>query len=205
MATTNVRGGQVKDGSIQRADLDVSTVGSAVIAKLIQGAGIALSSTGGDAGTGDVTITANVTTDQLVCETGAGSAVAGDLGEIKEASIASGSALAITSGTIRNITTISLTAGDWDLFGRAGCIGAAGTTLTYFAGGFSTANNTLVADDQFEYRTASFTIGTARINFAIPTRRISLSATTNYFLNVNATFAAATLSGYGYMGARRAR
>lgn len=44
------------DGSIQRADLDVSTVGKAVVAKLIQGTGIALSSTGADSGTGDVTI-----------------------------------------------------------------------------------------------------------------------------------------------------
>jgi hypothetical protein len=57
MAVTAVRGGQVQDGSIQRVDLDVSTVGQAVVAKLVQGVGITLSSTGADSGTGDVTIT----------------------------------------------------------------------------------------------------------------------------------------------------
>jgi hypothetical protein len=56
MATTVVRGAQLKDGTVQRADLDVATVGQAVVAKLVQGTGITLSSTGGDSGTGDVTV-----------------------------------------------------------------------------------------------------------------------------------------------------
>jgi hypothetical protein len=55
MPATNVRGGQVLDHSVQRVDLDVSTVGQAVITKLIGGTGISLSATGADAGTGDVT------------------------------------------------------------------------------------------------------------------------------------------------------
>jgi len=58
MAATNVRGGQVLDGSIQRADLDATTVGGAVIRKIIQGTNITISSTGADSGTGDVTINA---------------------------------------------------------------------------------------------------------------------------------------------------
>jgi hypothetical protein len=56
MAITTIRGTQVLNGTIQRADLDVSTVGQAVVAKLIQGTNVTLSSTGGDAGTGDVTV-----------------------------------------------------------------------------------------------------------------------------------------------------
>jgi ABC-type uncharacterized transport system ATPase subunit len=58
MALTTIRGKQVLDGTIQRHDLDVSTVGQAVVAKLFQGTNVTLSSTGGDAGTGDVTINA---------------------------------------------------------------------------------------------------------------------------------------------------
>jgi hypothetical protein len=56
MALTTIRGKQVLDGTIQRHDLDVSTVGQAVVAKIVQGTNVTLSSTGGDAGTGDVTI-----------------------------------------------------------------------------------------------------------------------------------------------------
>jgi hypothetical protein len=58
MAATQPRGGQILDGSIQRVDLDVSTVGQAVIRKVIQGTGISMTATGADAGTGDVTINA---------------------------------------------------------------------------------------------------------------------------------------------------
>jgi hypothetical protein len=56
MAITTIRGRQVLDASIQRADLDTVTVGQAVVTKLIQGSNITLSSSGADAGTGDVTI-----------------------------------------------------------------------------------------------------------------------------------------------------
>jgi hypothetical protein len=58
MAQTLISGKQVKDSSIQRVDLDVSTVGQAVVAKLVQGSNITLSSTGADSGTGDVTVSA---------------------------------------------------------------------------------------------------------------------------------------------------
>lgn len=61
MPPTVIRGTQVLDGSIQRADLDISTVGKSVVAKLVQGSGITLSSTGADSGTGDVTIAGTVT------------------------------------------------------------------------------------------------------------------------------------------------
>lgn len=56
MPITAPSGRQILDGSIQRADLDATTVGQAVIRKVVQGAGISLSSTGADAGTGDVTV-----------------------------------------------------------------------------------------------------------------------------------------------------
>jgi hypothetical protein len=61
MPATVISGRQVKDSSIQRVDLDTSTVGQAVVAKLVQGANITLSSTGADSGTGDVTISATGT------------------------------------------------------------------------------------------------------------------------------------------------
>src|SRR5258707_15195890 len=60
MAATVIRGTQVLDGTIQRADIDVSTVGQSVTRKLVQGAGITLSSTGADSGTGDVTVAATI-------------------------------------------------------------------------------------------------------------------------------------------------
>jgi hypothetical protein len=55
---TVIRGNQILDGSVQRQDLDVATPGSAVIRRIIAGDGVTLTSTGADAGTGDVTVNA---------------------------------------------------------------------------------------------------------------------------------------------------
>lgn len=58
MAQTNIRGTQILNNTVQRHDIDVSTSGQALATKIVAGANISLSSTGVDAGTGDVTVTA---------------------------------------------------------------------------------------------------------------------------------------------------
>lgn len=58
MPVTGVRGRQILDGDVFRNDLNTTTSGSAVITKIIAGTNITISSTGVDAGTGDVTINA---------------------------------------------------------------------------------------------------------------------------------------------------
>ena len=60
MGRTEIRSQQIKDADVKREDLDVTTVGKAVIAKLIAGTGVNLTSTGADAGTGDVTISSTI-------------------------------------------------------------------------------------------------------------------------------------------------
>jgi hypothetical protein len=54
MARTEVRSAQVKE--IGRSDLDTTTAGNAVATKLVSGARVAVSGTGADTGTGDVTL-----------------------------------------------------------------------------------------------------------------------------------------------------
>jgi hypothetical protein len=56
MPITQLRGTQVLAGSIQRSDLDTTTAGEAIIRKVLAGTNVTISSTGVDAGTGDVTI-----------------------------------------------------------------------------------------------------------------------------------------------------
>ena len=72
MPRTEVRGGQVQDGSVQRVDLDISTAGQAVITKAIAGAGIKSTQTGVDFGTGDVTLSVNrfTSADQTITSAG---------------------------------------------------------------------------------------------------------------------------------------
>ena len=61
MAVTGLRGRQILDDSVVRGDLNTTTAGDAVIRKIIAGTGISISSTGVDAGTGDVTISTTAT------------------------------------------------------------------------------------------------------------------------------------------------
>src|SRR5574337_1898836 len=65
-------------------------------------------------------------------------AAAGYIGEVISSNIAVGSAVSLSSGTIANITSISLTAGDWDVYGWASSNVAGTTTITQFAAGGST-------------------------------------------------------------------
>jgi len=61
MPVTGLRGRQVLDGDITRSDINTSTAGSALIARIIAGTNISITSTGADSGTGDVTISATGT------------------------------------------------------------------------------------------------------------------------------------------------
>jgi len=59
MGITNIRGTQVQDGSIQRLDLDIVTVGASVLRKIVVVASTGIlinASSGADAGTGDVSL-----------------------------------------------------------------------------------------------------------------------------------------------------
>ena len=59
MPRTQVRSHQLKNDDVSREDMNTSDTGRAVILKAIAGNNVELSSTGVDAGTGDVTININ--------------------------------------------------------------------------------------------------------------------------------------------------
>jgi hypothetical protein len=109
MARTTIGGRQITDASVQRADLDVSTVGQAVVAKLVQGTNITLVSTGGDAGTGDVTISAGSgslttqNTDYTFAIGDAGNTILHDSGTAHTYTIPANSSVNFSVNTIINI------------------------------------------------------------------------------------------------------
>lgn len=132
-------------------------------------------------------------------------ASAGQVGEYLSASNSTGNVL--TTATINNITSLSITAGDWDVTGCVGFLVASGSpisTLTLAA--ISTTNNGTgtIADGT----RAEATIGPAGANdtsLTLPTIRLSLSGTTTYYLNGQASFSGGNVTGVGSIFARRAR
>ncbi len=126
-------------------------------------------------------------------------AAAGSVGEFVTANASN----AITTGALANITSISLTAGDWDVFGNVGVVPS--STMTVLIGGISTVSVTFpaVLSGAYISQVQTFPTGQAQYAFVGQTR-LSLSGTTTVYMVLRADFAS-TATGGGYIAARRCR
>lgn len=135
-------------------------------------------------------------------------AAAGYVGEVIESIIASGSAVALTNNVPANVTSISLTAGDWDVTGVVSYITGTSSQLTYFIGSISTTSSTLDTNNWylFNFQTA-FGPGAGNTTHLAPisTLRASLSGTTTYYLVAQDGFTGGAVSAFGRIFARRTR
>ena len=136
------------------------------------------------------------------------SASAGNVGEFVSSTILQASAVALTTTVAANITSISLTAGDWDVGGALYIIAAASTTVTLITGSISqtSATHNSAAGNYFQHVCTSVTPTASNpMGYTIPTNRVSLSGTTTLFLVGSSTFATSTNAGFGSIWARRVR
>lgn len=134
---------------------------------------------------------------------------AGKIGEVISSTVASGSAVALTTGVAANVTSIALTAGDWEISGVVGYKGAgygggSATIILSAEQGISSTSATIGAESD----TSSISLGIAMAvddRFPIPTCRVNINAGATYYLVANAGFVTNTLSAYGRITARRVR
>lgn len=139
------------------------------------------------------------------------SASAGDIGEYASSTVASGSAVSLTNETAANVTSISLTAGDWDVSGIVSFSGPDTTNVNYIIGSISTTSATLDTTPDRRFDAGWGTGGTNPQGGGVlpsthpgPTR-ISISSTTTVYLVAQAKFQTNTLSAFGTIRARRVR
>lgn len=135
-------------------------------------------------------------------------ASAGNVGELISSQVLVGSAVALTTNVTVNVTSISLTAGDWDVTGVIVFSSAAGTVTTAAIGGISTttaAVPTAPGSGGYAGWNTLSNITSFNSAFGVGPTRISLSGTTTVFLTAVSTFTTSTSSVYGYIGARRVR
>jgi hypothetical protein len=137
-----------------------------------------------------------------------GNAAAGKIGEFISANVAAASPVALTSGAAANVTSISLTAGDWDVEGTVAFLMGATTTVTQFGGGVSSVTATLPpisTGARFTNLCASFAPGAVSMMYPTGALRVSISSTTTIYLVAFSVFGVSTVGGFGYIGARRVR
>ena len=145
----------------------------------------------------------------LTCTATNDSASAGQLGEYISSSVLSGSAVALTSPNTSNITSISLTAGDWDVRAVGWFTSGGAATPSSMFVGISTTSATLPTAgaecNEAGFHNQSALPANAFGGYQVGPMRLSLSGTTTVYLVANSLFSGGTLSAYGFIGARRVR
>lgn len=108
--------------------------------------------------------------------------------------------VSLTSGTPVNLTSITLTPGDWDVSGTV-LLSSSGVNITLSFGGLNTASASLPA---FPNVTRIETQGgTTSMQNAVPSVRFNVTTNTTVNLVGQATFSTGTGSGSGFIRARR--
>jgi hypothetical protein len=147
-------------------------------------------------------LTFSPTTQGIVGTTTNDSAAAGYQGEFISSVVLVGSAVSVTANVNFNVTNISLTAGDWDLWGNVN-VSSGASNSTYSFAWINTVSATYPADAYIAglQQSSGITTNTYRV---VPYQRLSLSATTTVYLS-GAMDGGGTLLGWGGIYARRVR
>jgi len=137
------------------------------------------------------------------------SAAAGSVGEFVSATTSFAAPVSLTTDTAADIASISLTAGDWDVWGNVAFLGNAATLVQYQTGWVSSTSATNPGRDsvtQQVFSAAGVAIfAAADSSFNVQQRRISIASTTTIYLSAQSGFSVNSTSGYGNIFARRVR
>ncbi len=133
------------------------------------------------------------------------SASAGNIGEYITDSVDQASAIPLTTNVSANITSIALTAGDWDVWGNVVFI-AANTTVVGSGFGIVTSVSATMGATLLRGSLTTFTgDGAVTPSVPAPMQRFSIAAPTTVYLVALSTFTTSTNGAFGYISARRAR
>jgi len=137
----------------------------------------------------------------VVGTTVADNAQAGSIGEFVTAT---GTNVPLTSNTPANVTSISLTAGDWDVTGNIYFTPATGTTIANEVSGISTTSVTFPAIPLYAFSSLAVSAN-QEISLIPPQTRINVASTTTVYLIAQSSFTVSTLTATGVISARRRR
>lgn len=143
------------------------------------------------------------TTTQTVAGTLQGSVntapTGGCLGEQVRSAVTSS---ACTNATPKNLTSISLTAGIWDVSINSYCI-FSGNCTAYKIGISATSATFLAADGDSQNITGAVSGANVSFGLSVPSYRVSLTTTTTYYLVAQANFTTGTANADGRISATR--
>ena len=116
--------------------------------------------------------------------------------------------VSLSTATAATVTGVALTPGDWDCRALNAHVLGASTSVTVLSASIATTATTMAAQGSLAsnyHQDAATVMGALGQDLTIGPQRISLAATTNYFLVENDTFTVSTNIGFGTLTCRRAR
>lgn len=138
----------------------------------------------------------------ILCSSTNNSASSGQLGEYISSLINNGAGSTISNNTPANVTSISLTAGDWDVWGNVVFVVDTGASFLEAWTSTTSASEPNAALTSIVQATSAILL----INgVAVPELRYSLSGTTTIYLSCKATFGSGSVTPCGGIYARRVR
>lgn len=152
---------------------------------------------------------ATATQGQLLGIASSTAATAGNIGETISSQLASGSAIGLTTNVAANVTSITLTAGDWDVWGTIYFTGGATTQVSNLIASISTTAGALdgslgrIVTQAYNSQTLNAFATNPAI--AMPQFQVSLAGSTTYNLVAQSAFTTSTESAFGIIYARRRR
>lgn len=137
----------------------------------------------------------------IACTATNNSASTGQLGEYISSNLPIASAINVPNNTATNITSISLTAGDWMVFGNVALLPTG--ICTTIGGAVNTTSSSVPDFSQYSQLTNNGGWGNSGIT--VPPLRVSISGTTTVYLIAVTTFSTGSCTGCGTIQARRMR
>lgn len=145
------------------------------------------------------------TQGQLPGTTTNDSASSGNIGELISSSVARASPVSLTNTTPVNLTSIPLTAGDWDVMLTPTFTGTS-TVATVFRASLSTTTGTEAATTPGAVvAVPGGTLASTDVGLGTISLRFSVSGPTTVFAVIRADFGSGAVSGWGLLQARRRR
>lgn len=146
-----------------------------------------------------------ITTPNIVGVTNASSAAAGSVGELIQSQVTTNTAWAPATGVAGNLTSIILTAGDWEVSGNVWWAAAAGSGVwTSVYSGINTTSATLPSG-YLQIQQNQATGAAVNIGYVVPSQRINVTTSTNVYLAGIVTYASGTMNYQCQLRARRIR
>jgi hypothetical protein len=154
-------------------------------------------------GDGTLASSGAITVNSVTGSTAGTDAASGKVGEIVKATVASGSAVALANNTPKTITSVSLTAGRWLVYGMIGIKPAGTTFVLTTGGGASQTTNTLPPEANMSSMWWNPATAGLTTQFTFVPRYLTFNATTTIYLVTSVQFTVSTCGAFGEIVAQR--